>query len=275
MRRTTTRCFLTLTFLTLGLAGPALAILGLGDIVFDPTSYGELVQQFLQMEQEYQQLVQTYQVIQSQYQQMLFMAQRVPVNMFTRYRALATPWFNSSATNTYGTSGAWITGINTGWGVAPGYATATQPLGAYGAALGNIPAGLSRLQTNYATVELTDGANLSGMQTLGVIRANAPTVETTIQNLETDSLSSDPNMNTEIAVLNKINAAGVIGLRNTQDTNKLLATLAEEQIVEAKRQRDAEAQAFDDHIQFMSQGQAAMAAQAAGASNAMLAWRMP
>jgi type IV secretion system protein TrbJ len=275
MKPKSARRFLILTLVTLGLAGPALAILGLGDIVFDPTSYGELVQQFLQMQQEYQQLVQTYEVIQSQYQQMLFMAQRDPVNMLARYRALPTPWFSSSATNTYGTSGGWIAGINTGLGVIPGYTTATQPLSAYGAALGNIPAGLSRIQTNYATVELTDGANLSGMQNLGVIRANAPAVETTIQNLETDSLSTDPNMNSEIAVLNKINAAGVIGLRNTQDTNKLLTTLAEEQIIAAKRQRDAEAQAFNDHIQFMSQGQAAMASQAAGASDAMLAWRMP
>jgi hypothetical protein len=275
MKRKNARQLLVLALLTLSLAGPALAILGLGDIVFDPTSYGELVQQFLQMQQEYAQLVQTYQVIQSQYQQMLFMAQRVPVNMLTRYRALATPWVNSSATNAYGTSGGWIAGINTGSGVVPGYSAATQPLSAYGAALGNIPAGLARIQTNYATVELTDGANLAGMQTLGAIRANAPAVETTIQNLESDSLSSDPNMNSEIAVLNKINAADVIGLRTTQDTNKLLTTLAEEQIIEAKRQRDAEAQAFNDHIEFMIQGQAAMASQAAGASSAMLAWRMP
>ena len=134
-------------------------------------------------------------------------------------------------------------------------------VGTYGPALGNIPTDqLSRVQTNYATVELTDGANLAGMQTLGQMRANAPQVEQSITNLENDSLSSDPDLNTEIAVLNKINAAGVVGLRNTQDTNKLLATLTEEQIIEAKRQRDAEAQAFNDHIQFMSQGQAAMAA---------------
>ena len=31
-------------------------------------------------------------------------------------------------------------------------------------------------------------------------------------------------MNTEIAVLNKINAANIVALRNTQDTNKLLVT---------------------------------------------------
>ncbi len=221
---------LTLVVCQLGaLAGPAFAIFGL--VVFDPTSFEELVQQLLQMQQQYAQLVQTYQVIRSQYDRMLWMAKQVPVNMAARYRAIDTPWMNSSATNTYGMTGGWITGINTGLGVAGGYSAATENLGTYGGALGNIPADqLPRVKTNYATVELTDGANLAGMETVGRLRANAPAVEAAIQNLENDSLSSDPNMNTEIAVLNKINAADVIALRNGQDTNKLLATLAEERI---------------------------------------------
>ena len=247
--------------LALSLTAPAFAILGLGDIVFDPTNYAELIQQLLRMEQQYAEMVQTYVMIQNQYTQMLFMAQSVPVNMISRYRALATPWLNSSATNIYGTSGGWISGINTGSGVSPGYSVATQPLGIYGSALGNIPSDqLSRVKTDYATVELTDGANLTGIETLGRMRNNAPAVEAAIDNLEADSLSADPDMNTEIAVLNKINAADIIALRNSQDANKLLTTLAEEQIIQAKRARDAEAQAFNNHIQFMAQGQAAMAA---------------
>src|SRR5262249_11534951 len=96
-----------------------------------------------------------------------------------------------------------------------------------------------------------------------------------IQNLEEDSLSSDPDMNTEIAVLNKINAAHVIHVRNGQDTNKLLAALAEQQIIEAKRKRDAEAQAIHTHIRFMADAKAVMAAQAANAGAEMRAWRMP
>ena len=71
-------------------------------------------------------------------------------------------------------------------------------------------------------------------------------------------------MNTEIAVLNKINAANVINVRNTQDSNKLLVALAEEQIIEAKRKRDAEAQAINNHIRFMADAKAVMAAQADG-----------
>jgi len=100
-------------------------------------------------------------------------------------------------------------------------------------------------------------------------------VETSIQNLENDSLSSDPDMNTEIAVLNKINAAHLITVRNTQDANKLLVALAEQQIIDAKRTRDAETQAINNHIRFMAEGQAAMASQTSGASAAMLAWQMP
>jgi hypothetical protein len=255
---------------------PAWAILGLGDIVFDPTNLAEAVQELLQLEQQYTQLVQTYQMITSQYNQMVWMAKEDPVNMVLRYGVPATLWTPSSATNTYGTTGAWVSAINTGQGVAGGYSSATQSLGTYGSALSNIPPDqLDRVKTSYATVELTDGANLAAIQTLGQLRANAPSVETAIQNLESDSLSSDPEMNTEIAVLNKLNAADLISVRNSQDTNKLLAALAEAQIIQAKRQRDAEAQAFNNHIRFMADAQAVMAAQAAGASNAMMAWRMP
>ena len=262
--------------IVLAWAAPALAILGLGDIVYDPTNFAEAVKEFAQLQQQYAQLVQTYQMIKNQYDQMIWMAKADPVNMIFRYRALATPWVPSSATNTYGTTAAWQSAINTGQGVATGYAAATEPLSAYGSALGNVPSDqLDRLEKDYGTVELSDGASQAAIQLVGQLRSNAPQVETAISNLEADSLSSDPDMNTEIAVLNKINAAGVINLRNTQDANKLLTALAERQILEAKRERDGQARAFNEHIQFMSQEPGVLASQAANASAAMLAWRMP
>ena len=267
---------LVLAWLLAALAAPAFAIFGLGDIVFDPTNFEEAVQQLLQLEQQYAQLVQTYRMLQNQYQQMLWMAQEVPVAMAARYRALATLWRPSSAADIYGNTATWIAGINTGLDTAVGYAAATRTLDAYGAGFDGLPPEQrAKLKTDYATVELTDGANLAAMQTIGQMRGNAPAVESTIQNLEADSLSYDPSMNTEIAVLNKINAANVIALRNQQDANKLLVALAESQVIQANRQRDAEARAFNAHIQFVAQGQAVMSAQASGASSAMLAWRMP
>src|SRR5947208_16033168 len=83
----------------------AFAIFGIGDIVFDPSNYAEAIQQLLQMEQQYTQLVQTYQTLRSQYEQLVWMAKRVPVNMAARYKAVLTPWRNSSAADAYGTTG--------------------------------------------------------------------------------------------------------------------------------------------------------------------------
>jgi hypothetical protein len=262
--------------LAISLTTRASAFLGIGDVVFDPAVYAQAVQQVLQMEQQYVQLIQSYQMLRNQYDQLTWMAQRVPVNMAARYRAVATPWRTSSATNTYGTTAGWTGGVNSGQGVSNGYAQASETLGAYGPALGNIPGDqLDHVKTQYATVELTDGANLSALETVGRLRGHAPAVESAIQGLEDDSLSADPRMNTEVAVLNKINAAHLIGIRSGQDTNQLLATLAEHQVIEAKRVRDAEARAINNHIRFVTEGRAVMTAQAAGASQAMLEWRMP
>src|SRR5438874_13835457 len=49
--------------------------------------------------------------------------------------------------------------------------------------------------------------------------------------------SSAPDPNTQIAVLNKINAANVLLVRTMQDTNKLLAALLEQQLVTTERNR--------------------------------------
>jgi type IV secretion system protein TrbJ len=255
---------------------PAFAILGLGDIVFDPTSYAELVSQLAQMEQQYAQLVQTYQMVRSQYDQMIYMAKEVPVTMSQRYRALATPWHYASASDQYGNTSAWISAVNSGVGVHVGYQSAVEPLNPYGTGLGQVPADqVDRLKRTFGTVELADGANEMTMDTIGRLRANASAVEAAIQNLEEDSLSKDPDMNTEIGVLNKINAANMVSVRNTQDTNKLLVTLAEQRLIDAQREREAEARAINNHTLFLAEGRAILDAQAAGSSAAMLAWRMP
>jgi hypothetical protein len=113
------------------------------------------------------------------------------------------------------------------------------------------------------------------MQTIGTLRLNAPQVEAAIQNLEDASLNSDPDYNTEIGVLNKINAASVVALRNSQDTNKLLTALAEQQFIEAKRQRDSETEAVNNHVNFMANEQSLLTSQKAGASDAMMNFQMP
>jgi hypothetical protein len=262
--------------LALVFASPARAILGLGDVVFDPSNYAQAIKTFIQLQQQYAQLIQIYQQTRQQYEQLLWMGKFLPASVKARYRAMVTPWTHPTGTNTYGKTAGWMNAINAGTGIQDGYAEATEKLDTYGSALGNIPSDqLDRIKTSYGTVELTDGANLAGIETIGRIRGNTFGVERAIQALEDDSLSADPALNTETAVLNKINAANLIGLRSAEDTNQLLASLAESQILAAKRTRDAEAQAIHQHVRFMAEGRAALAAQAADASQAMLAWRMP
>jgi hypothetical protein len=253
----------------------ARAQLGFGITVYDPSVYFEALTEVDKLVQQYNQLVETYQMITNQYNQMLWMAKEIPGDL-ERFRAISTPWFLSSATNTYGTTGGWISAINTGANVAAGYQNATDTLQPYGVALSNVPADqVTQLERHYATIKLADGANEDGIQTIGTMRSNVPQVEAAIQNLEDASLDSDPDYNTEIAVLNKINAASVIALRNGQDTNKLLTAVAEQQFIDSKRHRDSEAQAVNNHIAFMANEQGYLASQKANASAAMMAFVMP
>ncbi|HXQ34864.1 MAG TPA: hypothetical protein VN843_12695, partial [Anaerolineales bacterium] len=107
---------------------------------------------------------------------------------------------------------------------------------------------LSRVQSQYASVELADGANMNAMAAIGSIRGNAQSIQTQMANLEQDSFSADPNLNTEVSVLNKINAASVLTLRTVQDSNKLLASLLEQQTILAKQQREATTNAINADI---------------------------
>lgn len=252
------------------------AVLGVGDIVFDPSNYAQAIEQIIRLEQQTTQLIQSYQMLQLQYEQLLRNARRVPVDMTRRYRASVMPWRLARAADTYGTTAPWIGAANSGHGVAQAYRQVTERLTSYAAALSNIPADqLARLKNAYGTVELTDGAVEYALETVGTLRANAPATEQAIVALEDDALSGASDMNTEVAVLNKLSAASMIGVRSAQESNQLLVALAEQEALAAKRVRDAEARAIGQHVRFVSEGNAALVAQAAGASTAMVAWRMP
>src|SRR4051812_12680000 len=117
-------------------AVPAFAIFGLGDIVFDPTSYGELVEQLTQMEQQYAQLVKTYTMVTNQYNQMVTNAKWIISK--ARWRAMLTPWTRPTATSTYGTAGGWIAAVNTGAASLSGYMQAVTKLNNYASVWGSI-----------------------------------------------------------------------------------------------------------------------------------------
>jgi hypothetical protein len=227
--------------LALGLSvGTATAQLGSG-IVYDPTNYQNALLRYYQLQQHLLQLQKSYEKITGQLNLALQMAQFVK-NMPTRYRALFSQWRNVTSLNTFGNTVSWINGINTGVlpNINTGYLKSTTQLSTYNPyeLSGMDSTELGRVQSQYASVELADGANVNAMATIGAIRGSADSIQTQIGNLEQDSFSGDSDLNTEVSVLNKINAAGVLTLRTVQDSNKLLASLLEQQTILAKQQRD-------------------------------------
>ena len=245
-----TKKILVLVLVT-GLAvGTASAQFGSG-VVYDPTNYHNALLRYYQLQQHLIQLQKSYAQLVAQYNFALRMAQYVQ-NMPARYRAQFSAWRNALAPNTYRNTGVWIAGINSGQlpFVNSGYQGATTQLFQYDPNhLSSMNAAeLSRVQSQYASVELSDGANTTAMATVGAIRADAQGVQSQIANLEQDSFSADPNLNTQVSVLNKINAASVLTLRTVQDSNKLLASLLEQQIISAKQQREATTNAINAEI---------------------------
>src|SRR5215472_4198240 len=240
-----------LVFLLLAALSVATVSAQFGGIVYDPTNYHNAVLRYYQLQQQLIQLRNSYAQLVSQYQLALQMAKNLQ-NMPARYRAQFSQWRNTAAENTYGNTSTWVSGINSGQPsvINDGYRGATTRLLQYSPdhLTGMTSDELSRVKSQYASVELSDGANTSAIATIGSMRGNAQDIQNRIANLEQDSFSNDANLNTEVAVLNKINAAGVLTLRTLQDSNKLLASLLEEQTIVAKQQREATTNAINTDI---------------------------
>jgi len=261
-------------FIFLLVAGSTSAQLGSG-IVYDPTNYQNALLRYYQLQRHLLELQKTYTQVVAQYNLALRMAQSIQ-NMPARYRALFSQWRNGSALNTFGNTSGWITGINTG-NVGGGYPHSTTKLSLYDpdhlSAMD--PFELSRVKSQYASVQLADGANETAMAALGSIRGSASRVETQIGNLENDSLSNDPDLNSEVSVLNKINAANMLTLRSVQDSNKLLASLLEVQTVLAKQQREATANTVNSDIARRESAAGNIAQVTTTLTNSLETFRMP
>jgi hypothetical protein len=222
-----------------------------GGIVYDPTNFHNAVLRYYQLRMQLTQMQATYSEIVNSYNLAVIMARNIR-NMPQRYLASWSPWRYASAPDVYGNTTPWTNAANSGAlsAVLSGYRRATIPLQTYNPGyLTSMPQALQQeLQSRYATVELRDGANENALETIGSIRANALAATNAVSNIQNDSFSNNPALNTEVSVLNKVNATGVLGLQTSQDTNKLLVAIVEQQMIRAKQLRDAQAQAIDADI---------------------------
>ena len=242
--------------------------------VIDVSAIAHLVDQINWLRRQYTTMVDTYNTVLNQYNQMMINARMITNK--TRWRAWVTPWKFPAATNTYGTTADWMSAVTTGINASNGYMRAVIRLQDYGTVWGSLSAATQdRISRDYATLELSDGAAVNSMAMLGGIRGNAHGVESAIAQLESDSLSDAPELNTEVGVLNKINAATLISIRNAQDANKLIASVLENQTIEAKSRRDAQVQSINNDVA-LRQREPALASQHFSGTTAVLTrYRLP
>lgn len=244
---------------------------GFGGIVYDPTNYANAVLRYKQLIQQLTQLEQTYALA-------LQMSQYIR-NMPQRYQAAFSEWRQFTSGDLYGNTGGWVSAVN-GAGaqsVSPAYEQAIVPFVAFNEeTLRAInPNDALQLRSSAASLELMDGANVSALTTVGNIRANAQTVQQQIANLEQDSFSSDTGLNSEVSVLNKINASNVLTLRTLQDANNLRVAELEQQVLLAKQQRDNEAANLDFTMEIQQQSPENLAPFNANLTQSLTSYRLP
>lgn len=221
--------------------------------VFDPSNYATAVQEFHQLQQTYTTALETRDQIIATYN-LAYRMSRMPQDLAQRYKADFSQWTNVTSPNTYGNTSAWVDALNLGTPARAdaAYRSAVTPLQSYPAgSLSSHDAGTQEIIRNqYATSEISQGAVTGTLATVGTIRSNTEAEAQKLAQLEADTYSTDPNQQTEMSVLGKINTATVIEIHSQQDTNQLLAAVAAQQAAAQKQQIDAQNRALNQAIYF-------------------------
>ena len=263
---------LLVSVIVVGLAWPLPAQL----VVVDPANLANALLHYAELQQTYAQLVTTYEQIRTQYLLLLQQAQRLPFDMSARYRAVANPWVPFTAANAYGLTTGWIAAANTGQAASAGYTRATQLLRPYGNLIAQLSAEeAARVKARYDRLQLADASVVHGLEALGFLRGRQPSIETAIQHLETDAYSANADVQTHVAVLNKINATAVASARLATDANNLLVSLLEQQLLETTERREGAVQGINAHIVFNTQARPLLAQTTAQTTAALTTFRIP
>jgi hypothetical protein len=214
--------------------------------------------------QTYNQIVQQYNL----YHQMIL----APQNLYSRFLSpMSDLRMLEQVSNTYNNSAGWVSSANTGNGAAAAYQQASVPrtsnmVPGYGAVS---IAGQQQIAAQGATVDLGDSVMTNNLAVLGTIRANQTSRQTDIANLEAATQSQDPNQQTIMAELQRINQALLLQLRTMQDANQINANLALQQIVAQKQQQDALKAGFQDTANYTSTYQTHVAPAYQGGAQAL------
>ena len=197
-------------------------------IVFDPTVAGRVLTEIAQIVKLYNTATQTY-------NQIAFNA-----GWFTnksRWLGIATQVVRSNTPNVFGETGGWNPAVTSGVNIPGVWSTATygiHPPPFYA----GFPLGASSTSANIASVNVADGMSQAAMLTIANSRSNQPANDLALSNLEATSQDTSTDANSEVEQLNLLTSSTVLANRQQENANALLTTIAEQQILTNKVQRD-------------------------------------
>jgi hypothetical protein len=130
------------------------------------------------------------------------------------------------------------------------------------------------LRPRLATVDAADAVAMSTMNDTGLLRFNGRREKAAIEALESQVIDPSQEQSTT-AVLDKISGAELIAVRQRQARTQFIVGILEQLLIDTKRARDAEAVVLNMQLATWRDGPPANAAFAAGAGDALRAWRQP
>lgn len=197
-------------------------------IVFDPTQSAHVLTEIARIVQLYKTATQTYNQI--AYSAGWFKNK-------TAWLGIATQVVNSNTRNLFGETAGWNPAVTSGINIPGVWGTATygiHPPPFYS----GYPLGASSTSANIASVNVADGMTEAAMLAIANSRHNQPANDLALSNLEQTSQDTALDSNSEVEQLNLLTSGAVLANRQQEDSNALLTTIAEQQILTNKIQRD-------------------------------------
>ena len=227
------------TGIALGLgAAPAFALFGLGDIVFDPTSYGELVAQVSQMASVVTTDLNTLNQIKAS-------AVSFASNFKNNWQTILRPMTSVNVGNQFGETSGLTVALNTNSATAANSGWTNSTLAVSSTAtnmLSSQSAGNSASLSQLAMIETSDAASPDCIAAVGAYRQQRSDSSSANLNLQSMQFDGSDGSNSNTQQLNELNAAQSQLLTEQQAQGQMHACLAEQTMVQNMQQRNSAAE---------------------------------
>jgi hypothetical protein len=208
-------------------ATPSFALFGIGDIVFDPTSYASLVSQLTTLQTQYTMLKNNIEHF----------------SIKQQWQTTLTALKNANVKNMFGETNGMTTALNSNSPSASsaGWTAATVPVSSdMPTYLGTQTPGSPHL-SQLAMIEMSDSVSPDCITAVGQYRAARTQNTTANTSLAANQLDGTSTTNSEVQQLNLLNAAEAQKMSEMQSQGVLQACVASEMAVSNMQQRNAAA----------------------------------